>query len=112
MARTYSIEEDLAIALTKLRGGERAGEIAREHLQRDCHVLELVGIPPEDERVAYYEGAVWTLRYVPIEATGGNILAPATAERIGDRNAIEAFLAENGEVWPWIHPRYRWLINK
>ena len=111
MAHTYSIEEDLAIALTKIRGGKRAGEIAREHLQRDCHVLELVGIPPEKERVAYYEGAVWTLRYVPIEADGQNILAPSTAEFIGDRTAFEAFVTENAEDWTWIHPRYRWLIN-
>lgn len=106
------IEQDLAIALTMARGGQRAEDIARELFQRDCHVLELDSLMADGERAVYYEGAVWTLRYVPIETDGENILSPETAEQIGDRNAFEAFVAENGEDWAWIHPRYRWLIDR
>lgn len=105
-----SVTEDLAAAISAETVIKEAEPHAEELVRRDCHTLELIGLLPGGKRAAYYEGAMWQLRLIPVAPDTPNIISEAKGQRIGDRDAFKTYIHENAGAWAWVHPRYRTLL--
>lgn len=105
--------DDLAIAMTRVRGGKAAGRIAREILARDTRQQRVIGLSPSADAVFLYQYSLRTVVQVPITETGlAEGLATTESEHLRDISRLESWLpTQEPTAFSWLHPRYRWLFT-
>jgi hypothetical protein len=105
---TRGLYRELTRALSELRPGERAGDLAAHLVRRDFGA-ELVALTGYGERAVYFRPLAQTLTAVPFHANGFD----------DDRARTEWDYVDDPAAWvdayrddlDWVHPRYRWVLD-
>lgn len=107
---TTDLREELAVAITNVRGGAGAGKMADELLKRDSEDHALIGVDVNGQAAYFYEPHRWSITAVPYDRTGCDGLDKVRVERFDSMHLVERWVKEQGtESFAWIHPRYRWI---
>lgn len=104
------LEEDLAKAIAKVRGGEAAGRMARALLERDRGGHLLIGLAEGGEHALYYDSVRFSIQLVPFSPDGVDGIGTREVTRAPHRRDVEALVQEADLALAWVHPRFRWLV--
>lgn len=106
------LEDDLAVAIAKGRGGEAAGKMARLVLERDRPRNDLVGVTADAEAAIYYGATKMNLRRVPFDVDGFDGMNGSTVESFEQVHPnLDEWVREHADVFGWVHPRFRWVLQ-
>lgn len=106
------LQEDLAVSIAQVRGGQGTGAMADELLRRDKRTHQLVGVVEYAGKAVFYEPGRWSLVTVPFDETGIDGLKRRRWERLKERTSVERFVREHDEsFWSWVHPGYRLVFD-
>lgn len=110
--RADRVEEEIAVAIARARGGKGAGKMARELLARDSGPGLLVGLAAGAEQAVYYDSVTWSVTFVGFDESGvdGHVEAQAV-ERCRHRQYAERFVRDRADEFEWVHPRFRWVLD-
>lgn len=106
------LQDELAEAIAKARGGKGTGAMAYELPKRDKRSHQLIGVVEQGQRVVFYDPSRWSVVATPFDKSGVDGNKRFQWEKIKERVTVERFVREKGEdCWTWVHPRYRWVFE-
>lgn len=110
--RSQQLFQELAQALTKARGsGKQVGEFTYHLLAADTAASRLLGVRADGEAAYRMDVTRRQVMRVPVaEPRAGRKVR--REEYVRQPYKDEEWIREKDpEVWAWVHPRYRWLVD-
>jgi|GEM_PF-4599503 len=107
-APTDRVLDDLAATLSERRGFA-GDDVAADLLDRESHVVRLVGLTDDCRTAVLYHLATYRLYFHPVTTERLDAITDVDSEQFGPAGELAAFVHE--ESWDWLHPRYRWAAS-